>query len=210
MLTFPRSAARKLAAYGARIFAFRLVLGLIVAAIGIELLVPTPPFAEGYRALHLCGVLLVVIGLSIRAWGAASAGDHTRSASIEAAQLVTEGAFAYVRNPIYAGSILLGIGMSCLISDPLAFALTAMTFALLYFGIIPAEERFLRKEFGSQYEAYCDSVPRLIPRFRPRTRTSGRPFRWKAARGELFIAAILISIYAALWFEEYLDQISWL
>ena len=209
MLTFPRLAARKLAAYGARIFAFRLVVGLVVAAIGIELLVPTPPFAVGYRALHICGVLLIVIGLTVRAWGAASAGSHTRSASIEAPQLVTDGAFAYVRNPIYAGSILLGIGMSCLIGDPLAFILTAATFVLLYFGIIPAEEKFLQNEFGTQYDAYCAAVPRLIPRLRPWTQGGGRAFRWRAARGELFIAAILVSIYAALWFEEYLDQIGW-
>ena len=198
MFTFRWISTKQLAAFGARVFAFRLLVGLAAAAIGIKLLVPTPPFAEGYRLLHTSGLVLVVLGLGLRAWGAASAGGHTRTASIEAPHLATTGAFAYVRNPIYAGSIVLGVGMSCLIGDPLALILTTATFVVLYFGIIPAEEKFLRSQFGAAYDEYCCAVPRLIPGLRAPKGNSNAVIIWRRAKGELLIAALVTGIYAVL------------
>jgi hypothetical protein len=120
---------------------------------------------------------------------------------------VTGGPFAYVRNPIYIGSILLGVGMSALIGDPLAYALTTMVFGVLYLCIVPAEEDHLLRTFGVEYERYREAVPRLIPRLQPWVERTQTAFQWEAARGELFIALVLVGIYLALHFEEYLDRV---
>jgi protein-S-isoprenylcysteine O-methyltransferase Ste14 len=140
----------------------------------------------------------VVLGLALRAWAGGSAGGHTRTRSIEAPRLATAGPYAYVRNPIYLGSIVLGIGMVGLLGDPWMLLLCAAAFTFLYVSIIPAEERFLRGEFGAEYERYCAEVPRLLPRFIPWNGATPAEFNWHAARGEAHIALILIAIYVLL------------
>src|SRR5437868_4581082 len=132
-----------LASLGNKIFGKRLYVGLAVALVGLEVLVPRPLFAGPYIVMHTLAVGCIAAGIALRAWGSGTAGAHTRSSTIEAARLVTGGPFAYVRNPIYLGTIFIGVGMSSLIGDPLAYVMTALAFALLYFGIIPAEEEHL-------------------------------------------------------------------
>ena len=197
-----------LAALGRRSFGWRLPIGLAIAAAGLELLTPTPFFAEGYRLIHGCALLLILGGLAVRAWGSAFAGEHTRSARIEAPRLITAGPFAYVRNPIYVGTIALGFGMAALIGDPWAFVLTVLAFTILYFLIVPAEEEFLSRQFGEEYARYRACVPRLIPRLRPWSGRAKGERHWRAMRGEIFIALWLVGIYVALLVEEHFDQVS--
>jgi protein-S-isoprenylcysteine O-methyltransferase Ste14 len=196
-----------LSTFGRLIFARRLYAGLAVALIGLEVLSPKPFLERPYLFAQMLGLVTIALGLALRAWGSGCAGTHTRSASIEAKHLVTCGPFAYVRNPIYLGSIFLGVGMSAVIGDPLAYVLTVITFCALYFGIVPAEEEHLAHTFGAEYERYREAVPRLIPRLQPWAGRTENPFRWNAARGELFIASLLVAIYLALHLEEYLDRI---
>ncbi len=192
---------------GEKIFPFRLAIGLAIALFALEWLSPRPFFAPHYRLLHGLALLVIAGGLALRAWAAGHAGGHTRSGEIEAGSLATGGPFGHVRNPIYVGSMCLGLGMSLLIGDPCALLFSAIAFTILYLAIIPAEERFLSMRFGSEYAAYCASVPRLFPRL---TRWKNDPpirFRWRAAAGEFWIFLILVAIYAALLFEEHLDAI---
>jgi protein-S-isoprenylcysteine O-methyltransferase Ste14 len=192
---------------GRRLFGKRLFVGLAVAFPGIVLLSPKPFFAPGHRLIQSFAIVLVLAGLALRAWGSGCAGKHTRSATIEAPRLVTGGPFAYVRNPIYTGTMCLGFGMAALIGDPLAFILAGLAFAILYFSIVPAEEDFLRKQFGAEYDRYREAVPRLIPRVKAWEGRVATPFQWRAARGECFIGLIIISIYLALHVEEYLGAL---
>jgi protein-S-isoprenylcysteine O-methyltransferase Ste14 len=194
---------RRLAAAGRRLFGKRLFIGLAVALIGIALLSPKPFFGPGNRVTQGIAILLVLGGLAIRAWGSGSAGTHTRSATIQAPRLVTGGPFAYVRNPIYTGTMCLGFGMALLIGDPLAFLLAAIAFAILYFSIVPAEEHFLQQQFGAEYSRYCEAVPRLIPRLVPWRGREPAPFQWRAATGELRIGLIVTAIYLALHLDSY-------
>ena len=106
---------------------------------------------------------LVFAGLGVRVWAAGFAGRHTRSSKIEGSQLATAGAYAHVRNPIYLGSVILGIGMVILTGDRRLLLPCALTFLALYFGMIPAEEEFLSQKFQQEYEAYRLHVPRLLP-----------------------------------------------
>ena len=192
---------------GRKIFPFRLAIGLAIATAAAAWIRPMPFFDSKHRAIHALALLVIFCGLALRAWGAGSAGFHTRSARIEAPRLATAGPFAYVRNPIYLGSILLGTGMSMLIGDPLAFVFTAIVFAILYFGIVPAEEEFLQRHFGAEYLRYREVIPRFIPRLRPWQGRTKSDFQWKAIRGELGILLVLVAIYAALIFKDYAGKI---
>lgn len=201
----PRLSA--LVAWGRRIFGRRLFVGLAVAIVGIELLVPVPLFAPGHRVFQSLAILLVLGGLGLRMWGSGCAGKHTRTAQIEAPRLITGGPFAYVRNPIYAGTMCLGFGMAALIGDPKAYLLAAVAFVFLYLGIVPAEEEFLRQQFGAAYARYCAEVPRFLPRLRPWPGRVKQAFHWPAAKGEIVIALWAMGIYLALWGEEWLDKV---
>jgi len=196
-----------LAVVGQKLFRIRLLVGLSVVFAGLEWISPKPFLGGQYRILHVCALLVIAAGLAVRAWGAGSAGIHTRSGDIEAPCLATGGAYAFVRNPIYIGSLCIGLGMSMLISDPRAFLFAAAAFGILYFTIVPAEEAFLSQRFGARYTEYCNAVPRLIPRFTPWHGQTRTRFHWQAIRGECIILLVLILIYAALWFEEYLDKL---
>jgi protein-S-isoprenylcysteine O-methyltransferase Ste14 len=81
-------------------------------------------------------------------------------------ELTTTGPYAYVRNPLYLGSILIAAGFAvALLSWPMGLALAAM-FVAIYVPVIASEERFLRATFP-EFDAYCRRVPRLIPRLTP-------------------------------------------
>jgi protein-S-isoprenylcysteine O-methyltransferase Ste14 len=166
-----------------------------------------PFFAPGHRLFQSAAILFALGGLALRAWGGGCAGRHTRTGQIEAPQLVTGGPFAYLRNPIYLGTMCLGFGMAALIGDPKAYVLAALAFVFLYLGIVPAEEAFLRQQFGAAYTRYCAEVPRFLPRLRPWPGRMKQAFQWRAARDEITIALWAMGIYLALWGEEWLDKV---
>lgn len=179
-------------------FSKRLFIGLGFALAGIVFARPGNLWGE-YQLMGQTGSgTLVVVGLLIRLWAASCAGNHTHNAEISAPALVTTGPYAYVRNPIYFGSMVLGIGMVGLIGDPWLLLPCVGAFSTLYVVIVPAEERFLRQRFGEQYVSYCVAVPRFVPRLTPWKTMEVRPFRWSVVRGELIIWLVIASIYGAI------------
>jgi protein-S-isoprenylcysteine O-methyltransferase Ste14 len=86
-------------------------------------------------------------------------------------ELTTTGPYAWVRNPLYLGSILIAAGFAAaLLSWIVGLALSIM-FVAIYVPVIVSEERFLRATFPG-FDAYCRQVPRLIPHLR---RATGLP-----------------------------------
>jgi protein-S-isoprenylcysteine O-methyltransferase Ste14 len=175
-------------------FGYRLEIGLGVTALAIPFVRPTVARKPEEVRLKAVGLCLVLLGLGVRAWSAAFAGRHTRSSEIEGSKLATAGPYAHVRNPIYLGSVILGIGMVLMIGDKRLLTLCMLTFLALYFGLIPAEEEFLSQKFREEYERYCRNVPRLLPRLTPWSASVKTPFDGRAACGEGRLSLILLAI----------------
>ncbi len=194
----PRCLTERFSAMGLRIFHRRMHVGLTAVALAALVYRPRNFFGAHAAAGTIVCLLLVFAGLVLRAWAAGCAGGHTRRATIEAPRLATGGPFAFVRNPIYLASIILGLGMVGLLGDPWMLALYLAVFAFLYTAIVPAEERFLRRQFGDAYIRYCAHVPRLLPRLRPWAEAESRPFDRAATVGDARLALILVAIYAGL------------
>ena len=186
------------AALGVRIFHRRLHVGLTAVLLAALVYRPRDFFGAHATVGTLVSLGLVLAGLALRAWAAGCAGRHTRRATIEAPALATGGPFAHVRNPIYLASVILGVGMVGLLADPWMLALCGAVFLFLYTAIVPAEERFLRGQFGDAYARYYAHVPRLLPRLRPWAEAEPRPFDRTAILGEARLAFLLIAIYAGL------------
>ena len=177
-------------------FSQRLEIGLGVTAVAVPFVRPTIATKPSELCLKAAGLCLVLTGLGVRVLAAGFAGRHTRSSKIEGSKLATAGPYAYVRNPIYLGSVVLGFGMVLLIGDRRLLAPCALTFLALYFGLIPAEEEFLGQKFPQEYEAYCRHVPRLLPRLKvwaPDGVAKAR-FDRRAAYGEWRLSLILAVI----------------
>ncbi len=133
----------------------RVPLGFLFAVLYFWLAQPS------WRALAL-GAIGVVVGLLIRAL----ASGHVRKNEA----LATSGPYAYTRNPLYLGSLLMGIGF-CVAARSwwVGVALVVMFFAI-YIPVIRGEEEFLRRTFP-EFEEYARRVPRMWPRL---TAGSGR------------------------------------
>ena len=197
---FPRS----LALFREWIFAHRLPVGLLAVLIAAFFVRPTYPNSIGGIVLKVVFAGLVIAGVVLRAWGAGCAGKHTRTSIIEAKKLATGGPYAFMRNPIYFGSMIVGVGMVGMIGDWKLIPLCAVTFAVLYFTIIPAEEEFLAKNYPSEYAVYRKNVRRLLPRLIPWSGAQLNSFDWPAALGEWRMIVILGAIVAFLYGASFL------
>ena len=85
--------------------------------------------------------------------------------------IVSTGIYSHVRHPRYANIVLGFIAFALLTGAAGIFLLAFVTF-LLYLIVAPLEERELREQYGSDYEAYARSVPRFLPYLWRRPRKS--------------------------------------
>ena len=128
----------------------RVPLGFAVAALYLFELWRHAPQSKAI----LASLLLVIPGLWLRGYAAGYVKKNQ--------ELTTTGPYAWVRNPLYLGSILIAAGFAlALLSLPVAIALAVM-FVAIYVPVIASEERFLRATFPG-FDDYCHRVPRLIP-----------------------------------------------
>lgn len=103
----------------------------------------------------VAGGLVMIPGLLLR--GLAS--GHVQKDK----QLTTSGPYAYTRNPLYLGSLMMAAGFAIAARNWWIVAVMALMFALIYVPVIAGEERFLRQAFP-EYDDYARHVPRLFPR----------------------------------------------
>ena len=114
------------------------------------------------------GFLIALCGELIRFWGVSWAGSETRTTGgVGGTFLIISGPFAYVRNPLYVGNILLytGLGVMSLALFPYLQIVSLIFFLIQYYYIVKEEESFLVKKFGEDFENYLKKVPRFFPRF---------------------------------------------
>src|SRR5690349_17786074 len=112
-------------------------------------------------------------------------------------ELATDGAYRFVRHPLYTGNILLVLGFALAGSRWWAIPLALFFFWFYYPTAIEYEDRKLRRIFGAAWEAWSARTPALMPRFGGATASSTGAGRWSLAvsntHGELlFVAMALI------------------
>ncbi len=103
----------------------------------------------------LWSLLGTVPGLALRAYASGYVTKNT--------ELTTTGPYAYTRNPLYLGSMLIAFGFAVAAHSWWIALALAVLFALIYLPTIRSEEEFLRGQF-SDYDEYVRRVPRLLPR----------------------------------------------
>jgi protein-S-isoprenylcysteine O-methyltransferase Ste14 len=111
--------------------------------------------AHPTRTSLLAGALLLVPGLILR--GLAS--GHVQKDK----QLTTSGPYAYTRNPLYLGSLIMAAGFVVTARSWWVPAILLVMFVVIYIPVIAGEERYLRQTFPD-YDDYARSVPRFAMR----------------------------------------------
>lgn len=150
----------------------------------IPILVAVLYLAEPAPLSLAAGFCLAVAGELLRLWAVRHAGGATRTTSgVGGSTLITHGPYAHVRNPLYVGNFLLSTGLVIMAWPwmPWMLLLFWALFALQYGLIISLEEAYLRETFGATYAAYCQNVPRVVPRLLPAEAPVARPMPWKKA-----------------------------
>jgi protein-S-isoprenylcysteine O-methyltransferase Ste14 len=166
------------------------------------------PLGFAFAALYLWRArptwISLVVGVSIAALGLgirAIASGHVDKNE----ELATTGPYAYVRNPLYLGSIVIAVGFAAAARDVVIALVIVVMFVLIYVPTIRSEERYLQTHFPT-YSAYADTVPRLIPRtlhFGAMTQRFSRALYLKHREynaifgAALMLAALLVKM---LWF----------
>jgi protein-S-isoprenylcysteine O-methyltransferase Ste14 len=103
----------------------------------------------------LLGSALIIPGLAIRAL----ASGHVQKNE----QLTTTGPYAYTRNPLYLGSLILAVGFAIAARNWWIGAALVLIFLAIYLPVIRGEESFLGEHFP-EFAEYSRQVPRLLPR----------------------------------------------
>jgi protein-S-isoprenylcysteine O-methyltransferase Ste14 len=146
---------------GGKIILF--MLPSLIAAIWIHIYFPQMAvLPERISFIRPLGFLLLLPGLIL--WGVAVIQLLT---GISKGQLVTTGAYAVVRNPIYASVTFFVLPAVSLITLTWVYFVPSV---FLYVGVmlfIGQEETQLREAFGKAYEDYRARVDRMIPFKKP-------------------------------------------
>jgi protein-S-isoprenylcysteine O-methyltransferase Ste14 len=155
----------------------------------LALFIPSPDlftarvFGEEYYYIPIiAGLLITVSGQLIRGItiGLAYIIRGGKDKKVYAEELVTEGMFNHMRNPLYVGNILMLVGVGILSNSLLYVAIFIPLFLFIYQAIVLAEENFLRNKFGESFNRYCRTVNRWVPDFRGMGKTlSSMEFKWK-------------------------------
>jgi protein-S-isoprenylcysteine O-methyltransferase Ste14 len=133
----------------------------------IPFLVVMVVFAAPTALSLALGLGIVACGECIRFWGVSIVGSETRTTgAVGGTYLITTGPFAYVRNPLYLGNMLVytGVGVMARALFPWLPIVALLWFYLQYYLIVTKEEEFLAQRFGEAYEDYKKNVWRFWPR----------------------------------------------
>jgi len=107
---------------------------------------------------------MVLCGSALRFWAVRHIGSQARTRRPKVDRLVTTGPYVLMRNPLYLGNLMIGLG-ACVLSELLWMIPVFLVLFVFHYGSIVAwEQDVLRQRFGVTYGEYLMHTPALIPR----------------------------------------------
>jgi protein-S-isoprenylcysteine O-methyltransferase Ste14 len=164
-------------------------------------------FARPKAGLLVWSLLPVLAGLCLRGYAAGYVKKN--------AELTQTGPYAFTRNPLYLGSMLIAFGFALAAGKIWLGVLLLGLFLAIYWPVILSEEAFLRGAFPD-FDRYAQTVPRLLPRFTPARpggeqaaaagRFSAERYRHHREYNALIGAAALYAALAVRWWLAHRPQ----
>lgn len=137
-----------------------LLLGWVLDTRLLHLAMPFPLTLP----VKVIAVALILSGLGLEMWAGGlfkAAGTNVVPWSPSTA-LVDTGPYRFSRNPMYVGFTLVYLGLALGLQSPSAMILIIPCLALMTWGVILREERYLAARFGQPYLDYKDGVRRWL------------------------------------------------
>ena len=124
-----------------------------------------PLLASGrLEALHIplliLGIILVLAGIALWIYAVPISKIDD---GIKENRLVTTGAYALVRNPIYSAAMISCTGVILILSNAWFFVLPLVYWLFMTVLMKATEEKWLRDLYGKEYDDYCKRVNRCWP-----------------------------------------------
>jgi len=119
-----------------------------------------------WTSRQFLGLVPIVAGAAILArciWDFAAKGRGTLAPIDPPRQLVVQGLYRYVRNPMYLGVLVLLLGQAVFYESVPLLQYTAAWFVVVHLFVVLVEEPLLLRRFGDSYEQYTRSVHRWRP-----------------------------------------------
>jgi len=154
MLAFPKR-------YADAVARLRVPAGFLIVIVFAWFSRPTPQSLSAGLPVSLCG-------MAVRAWAAGCLAKNQ--------QLATGGPYAYTRNPLYMGTLLVAAGLVIAARSGGLGAFFLAVFVLVYLPVIQLEEQHLRRLFP-KYSDYAAEVPVLWPRLTAYSNRTPNSFR---------------------------------
>ncbi len=139
-----------------------LYLGFLAAGIVLHFLMPLKIFGRFWIGL-VVGLPLVLAGAFLVTWAVRTllaARVDPRFKPVE--NIVSGGPYGYTRNPMYLAFTLIYVGMALAVNSFWPLLLLPFLLALMHYGVIRREERYLESKFGDEYRRYRTRVRRWI------------------------------------------------
>lgn len=145
------------------------------------------------RAQHSCylwGLGAMMVGQWLRLW---AAGCLRKGEG-----LTVSGPFNYMRNPLYVGSFIIGVGQCVMSGVWWALPVFVLLFWVVYYPTILSEEQRLSESLGDPYRVFLKRVPRLVPKW-PKARNAGGAFSFRQVMvNREYEAVVANSVFACL------------
>ncbi|MGD8538658.1 MAG: isoprenylcysteine carboxylmethyltransferase family protein [Candidatus Aminicenantes bacterium] len=147
------------------IYKWRVRIGLISTILSFILAKPT------FYTL-VAGALIAMLGLAIRIW---ACGNLRKEKA-----LTTSGPYRYTRNPLYFGSMILGVSTVVACRSWIVLGIFLVNFLIIYPVVIHTEKERMSALFPEKYREYSEHVPLFFPAIRPKLpRDPESHFSWE-------------------------------
>jgi protein-S-isoprenylcysteine O-methyltransferase Ste14 len=166
--------------------AARQVLALVLVVLYAATAAPIP-------ALAVAGLIVALVGTLVRLYASGFI--------VKNQELATDGAYRFVRHPLYTGNILLVVGFALAGSQWWGIPLALFFFWFYYPTAIEYEDRKLHRIFGAAWETWSARTPALVPRLGGAAPATAGDRRWSLAisntHGELLF--VVFALAAGAW-----------
>lgn len=144
-------------------FVVALLIGLVAPVADLVGLDPVPPLDAA--AVAVTGAVVASIGVVLTLLAQLSMGESWRIGVDpgERTDLVVDGAFRIVRNPIFSAMLVTAVGLALMVPNVLALVGLASLVVALELQVRGVEEPYLRSVHGDAYRHYEASVGRFVP-----------------------------------------------
>ncbi|MBM3245108.1 MAG: isoprenylcysteine carboxylmethyltransferase family protein [Candidatus Omnitrophica bacterium] len=181
-----------------KIQGFLIFLSVACLAVFYQYLLPEKTSGVIAAAAEIFGMAVFLLGYFLRT----AARGYKAELNPDGKTLATQGVYALTRNPMYLGTLFIGLGIILLILRWWVALVFVLVYLLIYIPQIRKEEKKLTDLFGGSFRDYCNATPKFFPSIKSMMRKDSRiKFKLSWIKKELpsFSAAFIFVMIVKTW-----------